>query len=108
MKYRMLLKIPMGRKRKAKKERKIRKIKKMTKMIARIKKMKEITIIYVRKSNNFRCKNKMKLYIKNKGWELSMTKKCFFIKITSLVIPKDQKEFKRYISILLRKSKYYF
>lgn len=69
-------------------------------MIARINKIKEIIIIYDRKSNNFRCKNRMKLYLKNKEWELYMTKKCFYIKTMTLVIPKDQKEYRQYISIL--------
>ncbi len=37
-----------------------------------------------------------------------MMKKCFYIKIMSQAILRDLKEFRRSISILLRKSKLYF
>ncbi len=37
-----------------------------------------------------------------------MMKKCFYIKIMSQAILRDLKEFRQYISILLRKSKLYF
>jgi len=37
-----------------------------------------------------------------------MMKKCFCIKIMSQAILRDLKEFRQYISILLRKSKLYF
>ena len=99
MTYKMMHKRLMVLKRKAIKERKVRKIQKGTKMITKIKIIKDITIIYVRKLKTFRCKNKMKLLTKSKGWVLYMTKKCFYIKIMSQDILRDQKEFSQFISI---------
>ena len=95
-------------KRKGKKEKIIIKIRKMSRMIKQIKKIKVITIIYVRKLNNINSNSKMKLSIKNKEWGLSMMKKCFCIKIMNLVIRKGRREYKLYILILSKKSKFYF